>query len=242
MTPPPLGEAGPLSEGGDGRQWRPSIADRGGSRDMSPKATGGVRAKSHCRSTEPLGSFSNSHFAAQNRGSCGFYITRRQTPSGPASPGHLPQRGRLPPSLREVSRPRRDGGSLPQNSAGRSPEKFSCQARLRFQNSGMKWRNFPCPHEPSLTTFKLTTSYPRLRSANSAKNPLGVFQTPILPRKTVVLAAYSHPSFKIPERPLWRNFPCPHESSFANAQLTRPKTPAGLFARADCPPRKIVLY
>ena len=47
---------------------------------------------------------------------------------------------------------------------------------------------------------------------------------------------------KIPERPLWRNFPCPHESSFANAQLTRPKTPAGLFARADCPPRKIVLY
>ena len=124
------------------------------------------------------------------------------TPSNPASSGHLPQRGRLSPSLREVSRPRRDGGSLPQNSAGRSPEKFSCQARLRFQNSGMKWRNFPCPHEPSLTTFELTTSYPRSRSANSAKNPLGVFQTPILLRKTVVLAAYSHPP------PKFRNALC----------------------------------
>ncbi len=50
-APPPLGEAGPLYEGGDGRQWRPSIADRGGSRDMSPKATGGVRTKSHCVQT-----------------------------------------------------------------------------------------------------------------------------------------------------------------------------------------------
>ena len=39
-------------------------------------------------------------------------------------------------------------------------------------------------------TLKLTTSYPRSRSANSAKNPLGVFQTPILLRKTVVLAVY----------------------------------------------------
>ena len=51
-------------------------------------------------------------------------------------------------------------------------------------------------------TLKLTTSYPRLRSANSAKNPLGVFQTPILLRKTVVLAAYSHPP------PKFRNALC----------------------------------
>ncbi len=33
------------------------------------------------------------------------------TPSGPALPGHLPLRGRQPPSLREVSRLRRDGRS-----------------------------------------------------------------------------------------------------------------------------------
>ena len=103
-----------------------------------------------------------------------------RTPQGPAYPWPtakgFPQA--IPTLAYPFRRPWRDGGSLPQNSAGRSPEKFSCQARLRFQNSGMKWRNFPCPHEPSLTTFKLTTSYPRSRSANSAKNPLGVFQAP----------------------------------------------------------------
>ena len=55
-----------------------------------------------------------------------------KTPSGPAKPGHRltcrfgrrrtvptghlrPHRGRRPPSLREVSRPRRDGGSGPNN-------------------------------------------------------------------------------------------------------------------------------
>ena len=84
---------------------------------------------------EPLGCFSNSHFAPQNRGSSAWENSQAN-PFRPGFAGHLPQRGRLPPSLGRCHAPRRDGGSLPQNSAGRSPEKFSCQARLRFQNSG----------------------------------------------------------------------------------------------------------
>ena len=61
-----------------------------------------------------------------------FIIFPAKTPSGPALPGHRltcrfgrrrtaptghlrPHRGRRPPSLREVSRPRRDGGSGPNN-------------------------------------------------------------------------------------------------------------------------------
>ena len=61
-----------------------------------------------------------------------------RTPQGPACPWPaakgFPQA--IPTLAYPFRRPRRDGGSLPQNSAGRSPEKFSCQARLRFQNSG----------------------------------------------------------------------------------------------------------
>ena len=70
--------------------------------------------------------------------------------------------------------------------------------------AGKAQRDFPCPHESSCTSCNLLgqkalagflrTSYPRSRSANSAKNRLGVCKTPILLRKTAVLAAYSHPT------------------------------------------------
>ena len=74
-------------------------------------------------------------------------------------------------------------------------------------------RNFPCPHESSCTSCNLLgqkalagflrTSYPRLRSANSAKNRLGVCKTPILLRKTALLAARrkrGHPPEQVEQR------------------------------------------
>ena len=60
--------------------------------------------------------------------------------------------------------------------------------------------------------FPVPTSYPRSRSANSAKNRLGVCKTPILLRKTALLAAHPHPSLKIRSAPQRRDFPCPIRS------------------------------
>ena len=70
-----------------------------------------------------------------------------------------------------------------------SAEGFYCPARARAPAREAQ-RDFPCPHESSCTSCNLLgqkalagflrTSYPRSRSANSAKNRLGVCKTPIL--------------------------------------------------------------
>ena len=81
-----------------------------------------------------------------------------------------------------------------------SAEGFSRPVRSRTKiPAGEAQRDFPCPHESSCTSCNLLgqkalagflrTSYPRSRSANSAKNRLGVCKTPILLRKTAFLAA-----------------------------------------------------
>ena len=67
-----------------------------------------------------------------------------------------------------------------------------------------------------------STSQVALRATYSPRTAWEFAKLPFRLRETALLAAYSHPSLKIPERPLRRDFPCPHESSFANAQLTRP--------------------
>ena len=102
-----------------------------------------------------------------------------------------------------------------------------CSAKPRFlwftpihplkSRSAPQRRDFIAPrgHAPrrakAQRDFLVPTSYPRSRSANSAKNRLGVCKTPILLRKTALLAAYLHPSLKIPagkspegfSRPVW---------------------------------------
>ena len=97
-----------------------------------------------------------------------------------------------------------------------SAEGFYCPARPRAPAREAQ-RDFPCPHESSCTSCNLLgqkalagflrTSYPRSRSANSAKNRLGVCKTPILLRKTALLAAYPYPSLKIPAGEAQRDFP-----------------------------------
>ncbi len=94
-----------------------------------------------------------------------------RTPQGPAYPWPaakgFPQA--IPTLAYPFRRPRRDGGSLPQNSAGRSPEKFSCQARLRFQNSGR-----PFVEEFSLSP-RVKSHYVRLTRPSFASAKLAAY-------------------------------------------------------------------
>ena len=78
-----------------------------------------------------------------------------------------------------------------------SAEGFYCPARARAPAREAQ-RDFPVPRAKF-----------RLRSTCSAKNRLGVCKTPILLRKTALLAAYPYPSLKIPERPSAEGFYCP---------------------------------
>ena len=65
------------------------------------------------------------------------------------------------------------------------------------------------PGARSAEGFSRPTSQVSLTLNLLGKNRLGVCKTPILLRKTALLAAYPYPSLKIPERPSAEGFYCP---------------------------------
>ena len=88
------------------------------------------------------------------------------------------------------------------------------------------------PERPLRRDFPVPTSYPRSRSANSAKNRLGVCKTPILLRKTALLAAHPHPSLKIRSAPQRRDFPVQSGHGFSCPIRPRTKMPGCCRIRA----------